>query len=194
MLKALIFDVDGTLADTESAHRLAFNAAFREVGLDWHWHESLYARLLDVTGGKERLQYYWRMVDPDVADGRRVNGDHRGAARHQDAPLRRAGRRGQLPLRPGILRLIREAQAARLPIAIATTTTPANVDALLRTPLGSDWRAQFAAVCDGATAGAQEAGAGRLPGHARRAGAAGRRLHRHRGFRKRPARGLRGRA
>ena len=57
MLKALIFDVDGTLADTETAHRDAFNAAFIDVGLDWYWSESLYAGLLDVAGGKERLQY-----------------------------------------------------------------------------------------------------------------------------------------
>lgn len=153
-MKAIIFDVDGTLADTESAHRQAFNAAFREVGLDWHWHESLYARLLDVTGGKERLHYYWRMVDPDEADGRKVRATieavHAIKTRHYDALA------GQLPLRPGILRLILEAQSARLPIAIATTTTPANVDALLRTRLGSNWRTMFAAVCDGSTAGGKK--------------------------------------
>lgn len=150
-MKALIFDVDGTLADTESAHRHAFNAAFREVGLDWHWHESLYARLLDVAGGKERLHYYWRMVDPEEADGGKVKETiaavHAIKTRHYDALA------GKLALRPGILRLIREAQAARIPMAIATTTTPANVDALLRAPLGADWRAQFAAVCDGSTPG-----------------------------------------
>ncbi len=149
-MKALIFDVDGTLADTESAHRLAFNAAFREVGLDWHWHESLYARLLDIAGGKERLHYYWRMVDPEQAEGSQVRATidavHAIKTRHYDALA------AELPLRPGILRLIREAKAARLPIAIATTTTPANVDALLRAPLGRDWRTMFAAVCDASTA------------------------------------------
>lgn len=153
-MKALIFDVDGTLADTESTHRHAFNAAFREVGLDWHWHESLYARLLDVAGGKERLHYYWRMVDPDEADGGKVKETiaavHAIKTRHYDALA------GKLALRPGILRLVREAQAARMPIAIATTTTPANVDALLRGPLGSGWRAQFAAVCDGSTPGSKK--------------------------------------
>jgi HAD superfamily hydrolase (TIGR01509 family) len=150
-MKALIFDVDGTLADTESAHRQAFNTAFREVGLDWHWHESLYASLLDVTGGKERLLFYWRMVDPEQADGSKVketiDAIHAIKTRHYDALA------GKLELRPGILRLIREATAARLPIAIATTTTPANVDALLRAPLGRDWRTLFAAVCDASTAG-----------------------------------------
>ena len=153
MLKALIFDVDGTLADTESAHRQAFNAAFREVGLDWHWSESLYASLLNVTGGKERLLHYWRLVDPKEAGGPRIVENiaalHAIKTRHYDALVGA----GQLALRPGILRLMHEARAAQMPIAIATTTTPANVDALLRTPLGGNWRALFASVCDGATPG-----------------------------------------
>jgi len=54
-IKALIFDVDGTLADTEEAHRESFNCAFREHRLDWHWSRGDYARWLDVAGGKERL-------------------------------------------------------------------------------------------------------------------------------------------
>ena len=147
-MKALIFDVDGTLADTESAHLQAFNAAFREAGLDWHWDASLYARLLDVTGGKERLRHYWQQVDPLHAGGRRakttIDAVHDLKTRHYDALVGA----GQLPLRPGILRLIRAASEAGLPIAIATTTTPTNVDALLRTPLGANWRALFACVCD----------------------------------------------
>jgi len=147
-MKALIFDVDGTLADTESAHREAFNAAFREAGLDWHWDEPLYARLLDVTGGKERLQHYWQQVDPLHAGAGQtqttIDAVHAIKTRHYDALVGA----GQLPLRPGILRLIRAAGEAGMPVAIATTTTPANVDALLRTPFGSNWRALFACVCD----------------------------------------------
>lgn len=149
-MKALIFDVDGTLADTEDAHRQAFNAGFRDAGLDWHWHESLYARLLDVTGGKERMQHYWQLVDPENAGGSQVKATidavHAIKTRCYDAMVGA----GQLPLRPGILRLIHEARDAREPIAIAiaTTTTPANIDALLRRPFGRNWRSLFAAVCD----------------------------------------------
>ena len=56
-LEALIFDVDGTLADTErDGHRVAFNQAFAEAGLDWHWGVGLYGELLAVTGGKERMR------------------------------------------------------------------------------------------------------------------------------------------
>lgn len=151
MLSALIFDVDGTLADTESAHLAAFNAAFREVGLDWCWSESVYTGLLDVAGGKERILYYWNMMDPAEAAGSKVrqtiDAVHAIKTRHYEAMV--SG--GKLALRPGMLRLICEAYAAQIPLAIATTTTPANVDALLRTPLGSDWRKLFAVVCDAST-------------------------------------------
>jgi HAD superfamily hydrolase (TIGR01509 family) len=150
MLKALIFDVDGTLADTEDAHRRAFNSAFREAGLDWHWHTSLYVRLLDIAGGKERLLHYWQLIDPE-AQGSHVahvlDAVHAIKTRHYAAFVGA----GQVALRPGVLRLIAEARAAGLQLAIATTTTPGNLDALLRAPLGNNWRAQFAVVCDGAT-------------------------------------------
>ncbi|MFM2035980.1 MAG: hypothetical protein RL459_1245, partial [Pseudomonadota bacterium] len=59
MLEALIFDVDGTLADTEMAHLAAFNHAFAKMGLDWRWDVPLYNRLLAVSGGKERIRAYW---------------------------------------------------------------------------------------------------------------------------------------
>ncbi|QRQ85465.1 HAD family hydrolase [Cupriavidus oxalaticus] len=150
-MKALIFDVDGTLADTETAHLQAFNAAFAEVGLDWCWDEALYTRLLKVAGGKERLLHYWRMVDPEEARGCKVretiDAVHAIKTRHY---AERVGS-GQLPLRPGIARLIEEAGSAGVPIAIATTTTPANLDALLQVPLGQRWRERFAAIGDAGT-------------------------------------------
>ena len=152
MLRALIFDVDGTLADTESAHREAFNEAFAEAGLSWHWDEDLYAQLLEVSGGKERIQHFWRGIDPDTAmsltGGDSIARLHASKTRIYDAKV--SG--GRLPLRPGVLRLIHEAIQQRIPLAIATTTTPANIDALLRTPLGTGWRDYFAAIADAATA------------------------------------------
>lgn len=156
MLKALIFDVDGALADTEGAHRDAFNAAFHDAGLGWHWSEALYADLLEVSGGKERIGHYWQLVDPGAAAApgatATIDALHALKTRHYD---RLAGS-GRLALRPGILRLIKEAGAARLPMAIATTTTPSNIDTLLRTPLGSGWRALFSAVCDAGTTSAKK--------------------------------------
>lgn len=130
-LQALIFDVDGTLADTErDGHRPAFNAAFADAGLPWHWDEALYGELLEVTGGKERIRFFCERHAPEFlrqADVEvRIRNLHAAKTRHYVALCG-----GGIPLRPGIERLLREAHAAGLRLAIATTTTPENVTALL---------------------------------------------------------------
>ena len=68
MIKAIIFDVDGTLAETEELHRAAFNRTFKKWGLNWYWDTKLYAELLKISGGKERLRYY-RSLNPSTALG-----------------------------------------------------------------------------------------------------------------------------
>jgi HAD superfamily hydrolase (TIGR01509 family) len=127
-LQALIFDVDGTLAETEELHREAFNAAFAAAGLGWHWDQALYARLLAVTGGKERIAHFQTLAP----DGARLAAPEI-AALHADKTARYAARvaQGGLALRPGVRRLMEEAQGAGLRLAIATTTSLPNVQALL---------------------------------------------------------------
>jgi HAD superfamily hydrolase (TIGR01509 family) len=138
-LQALIFDVDGTLADTErDGHRPAFNAAFEEAALGWHWDVDLYGELLAITGGKERMRLYAEQYDPDFlaqpdAD-EIIKGLHAAKTRHYLASLEA----GRIPLRPGVTELIAEARAANLRLAIATTTTPENVTTLLRNSLAPD--------------------------------------------------------
>ncbi len=135
-LAAVIFDVDGTLADTEEAHRQAFNAAFQEFGLPWHWDVELYVELLAVAGGKERLTHYCRCVDPR----RMMQADSAEfIARLHQRKTRIYERRvemGEVPARPGVVRLIRELAENDVRVAIATTTSRANVDVLLATTLG----------------------------------------------------------
>lgn len=132
MFQALIFDVDGTLAETErDGHRPAFNAAFAAAGLAWHWDAALYGELLAVSGGKERLRFYAERHDPDFLrkpdPAARIAALHAAKTRHYlDLLAARA-----IPLRPGVERLLREAHAAGLRLAIATTTTAQNVAALL---------------------------------------------------------------
>lgn len=136
-LRALIFDVDGTLAQTESeGHRLAFNQAFREAGLDWHWDVARYGELLAVTGGKERMLADLRQRDPAWAA--RWTAGELIAHLHRRKNEIYAGllSEGRIGLRPGVERLLREARAAGLRLAIASTTSPENVFALLRTTLG----------------------------------------------------------
>ena len=137
MLEALIFDLDGTLADTEETHRQAFNAAFIEFGLWWDWSPPLYTRLLAISGGKERLRHYIGMLGVPAAERARllqtVPALHETKTRIYTELLVR----GQRPFRPGVLPLLRAARAAGLKLAIASTTTSANVAALLQANLGA---------------------------------------------------------
>ena len=154
MLQALIFDVDGTLADTESAHLAAFNQAFAEFGLDWHWDEPLYTDLLNISGGKERMLHYWKTTQPALREVEAMALQDTINRLHElkTAAYERAVNDGVVSLRPGVLRLMDEALADGLQMAIATTTSPANIAALLRRAVGPDWRLNFTAIGDASTA------------------------------------------
>jgi len=149
-LKALLFDVDGTLADTErDGHRVAFNRAFAEAGLDWEWSEELYGKLLAVTGGKERIRYYLDNFNtaferPEALD-EFIAGLHASKTRHYVQMLSE----GMIPLRPGVRRLIDEARAAGMRLAVATTTTPENVSALLENAMDPDAMSWFEVIAAG---------------------------------------------
>ena len=142
-LKALLFDVDGTLADTEAdGHRVAFNKAFAEAGLDWDWTIEVYGKLLAVTGGKERIKYYvndfLEAFDPEKDLAVFAAELHQRKTHFYLEMLQQ----GEIPLRPGVERLLREARDAGLRMGIATTTTPENVTYLLTSTLGKeaiDW-------------------------------------------------------
>ena len=147
--KALIYDVDGTLAETEDWHRKAFNAAFAESGLDWTWDVALYAKLLAVAGGKERITHFVSDFLPDwtkpAAFDEFVKSLYALKTRHYGNFVRE----GRIALRPGIASLIKSARRAGLTQAIATTTAQVNVEALLNATLGADWARTFGAIGSG---------------------------------------------
>jgi len=153
-LQALIFDVDGTLADTESAHLAAFNHAFAEMGMDWVWDKALYTELLDISGGKERILHYWKTTRSDMREvgAMALNDTVNRLHELKTAAYEAAVNDGAVSLRPGVLMLMDEARAQGLQLAIATTTSPVNIAALMRRAVGADWRLNFAAIGDASTA------------------------------------------
>lgn len=153
-LKALVFDVDGTLADTEMAHMDAFNHAFAAEGLDWHWDVETYTRLLEISGGKERMMHYWKQVHPDIKDidGGGLKDTIDRLHTMKSAAYENAVQSYAVQLRPGVLSLIQSAHQAGLRLAIATTTSPVNIAVLLRNAIGPDWKSLFTVIEDASTA------------------------------------------
>jgi HAD superfamily hydrolase (TIGR01509 family) len=145
-LKALIFDVDGTLAETETLHLKAMNASFSSAGLPWRWHPTLYRELLRIPGGRNRLRVFLagrlpkrnrRELD-DLANTLHADKDRRYRALLAS---------GALDLRPGVHRLIGEARAAGLRLAVATATSRSNLEALLRNTCGAGAMGWFEVLC-----------------------------------------------
>ncbi len=132
MIKALIFDCDGVLVDTErDAHRVGFNLAFKQFGIDAEWDVDLYGRLLLVAGGKERMRAYFDEFGwPDGADTAEAK-DQLIVALHKTKTQITSELVSSLPVRPGILRIIDEAIAAGVKLGVCTTSNPKFIDAVL---------------------------------------------------------------
>lgn len=138
-LQALIFDVDGTLADTErDGHRVAFNEAFAEYGLDWDWSPDLYGKLLDVTGGKERIKFYVETYRTGELSPNDMDAFIAALHKEKNRLYTDLIHQHRVPLRIGVKRLIDEAREAGLKLAIATTTSLINVTTLLENTLAPD--------------------------------------------------------
>jgi HAD superfamily hydrolase (TIGR01509 family) len=146
MLKALIFDCDGVLVDTErDAHRVGFNLAFRQMGIDAEWNVELYGRLLLVAGGKERMRAYFDEFGwPDGAETAEAK-DELILALHKTKTQITSELVSSLPVRPGILRIIDEAIAAGVKLGVCTTSNPKFIDAVLDL-FGPERKAAFAFV------------------------------------------------
>jgi HAD superfamily hydrolase (TIGR01509 family) len=149
-LQALIFDVDGTLAETErDGHRVAFNQAFAAAGLPWHWSQGIYGVLLQVAGGKERIHFFIEKYAPPLPVGcdldELIAEIHHAKTGYYTALLQS----GQISLRPGIKRLINEARQQNIRLAIATTSRLENALALLETALAPDAPSWFEVIAAG---------------------------------------------
>ena len=142
VVRALIFDVDGTLAETEELHRIAFNRTFAEAGLDWVWDRDLYRQLLAVTGGRERMEAYAERIGVEGIDAAALHRRKTEFYNETMAP-------GSVALRPGVEDLLRRARSNGLDLAIGTTTSRANVVGLISATLGPDALSWFRSIRSG---------------------------------------------
>lgn len=148
-IKALIFDCDGVLVDTErDGHRVAFNRAFKAKGLDAEWDVALYGRLLNIAGGKERMKYYFD------------ESGWPGNIRDKDAFIKELHKiktdlfmqiieSGELPLRPGVARIVDEAIAKKIKLAVCSTSNERAVNLVVEKMLGEKRKAHFNAILAG---------------------------------------------
>jgi len=148
-MKALIFDCDGVLVDTErDGHRVAFNKAFAQRGFHIEWDVELYGKLLEIAGGKERMRYYFD------------NNGWPADAADKDALIKELHKlktdlfmqiieSGELPLRPGVARLVDEAIAANVTLAICSTSNERAVNLVAAKLLGPERKPHFSEILAG---------------------------------------------
>lgn len=148
-IDALIFDLDGTLADTEEGHRLAFNLAFERYRLGWAWPADEYRSLLRTTGGKERLAAYIAQLPVSEAERTRLLAQVPGIHAEKTKFYSSVVNDGAIPLRHGVARLIEEARAAGCRLALASATTAVNIRALLVSNLGASGLDLFSIIACG---------------------------------------------
>ena len=149
MLKAVIFDVDGTLAETEELHRIAFNTAFVDHNLPWHWSREQYRQLLEVSGGKERIRHFIETEQLPEREHRDLGEFIAELHRQKTQIYTQAVIEGKAELRPGVRELIAAAGEAGVRLAIATTTSLPNVEALLQAAYKGAGDGLFEVICAG---------------------------------------------
>jgi len=145
-LKALLFDLDGTIADTEELHRRAFNQAFLEFGLDWDWTPQLYAELLSTSGGAERIGRWIDRQHTPAAEKARLRKLIAAVHRSKTRIYGELVAAGKLAARPGVRRLIDEARTAGLRVGVASTSAAANAQPLIVSALGAELASAVSAV------------------------------------------------
>lgn len=148
-LKALIFDCDGVIADTERyGHRVAFNRAFAQRGYGIEWDVDLYGELLKVAGGKERMRHYFNQTGwPEETQDK----DSLIKELHKSKTdlYMKIVEAGELPIRPGVARLVDEAITDGLKLAVCSTSNERAVNLAVEKLLGPERKVKFDLILAG---------------------------------------------
>ena len=146
-IQCLIFDFDGTLAETEEAHRNAFNKAFNSNKLNWYWDQHIYKKLLQIAGGKERIEFYNKSFS---SNSKQINSKDIEEMHLQKTKFySQSVSQGLVQLRPGIRELLEKAKYYKKKIAISTSTSRDNVTLLLKSCLNENPEDIFSFISTG---------------------------------------------
>lgn len=148
-LEALIFDVDGTLVDTEELHRQAYNQTFLEFGFGWDWNTERYAELLAVSGGQARLAHFIDLIKLTPAEKTRLRRLIPAIHKEKTRLFGHLIASNSARLRPGVGRIIDEARRANLQVGLVASSASANVDMLISSALGPVLHKAISAVVSG---------------------------------------------
>ena len=135
-LNAVLFDVGGTIAESEEVHRVSFNEAFKEFGLNWYWDEAIYKELVFVGGGKERIKYYITRAWPEMLKQKNITKYIESVHKIKGQIYEEFLNDAQLKARPGITRLLKELKSNKIRLAIVSDTTEENLINLFKKGLG----------------------------------------------------------
>ncbi len=149
LLSAVLFDVDGTISETEDFHRKSFNEAFKEFNLDWFWDEAIYTELINIGDGKERIEYYIKRAWPEMLEYKNLTKYINSIHKVKNEIFKDFVLDSDIKFRPGVLRLINELKEKNVRIAIVSSTTQEDLFTLFKKGLNMDPNSTFDLIAHG---------------------------------------------
>ena len=149
LLSAVLFDVDGTISETEDFHRKSFNEAFKEFNLDWFWDEAIYKELINIGDGKERIEYYIKRAWPEMLEYKNLTKYINSIHKVKNEIFKDFIMDSEITFRPGVLRLINELKENDVRIAIVSSTTQEDLLTLFKNGLNMNPNSTFDLIAHG---------------------------------------------
>jgi HAD superfamily hydrolase (TIGR01509 family) len=148
-LSAVLFDVDGTIAETEDLHRRSFNESFKEFNLDWFWDEAIYRELINIGDGKDRIEHHIKRAWPEMLEYKNLNKYISSIHKVKNEIFKDLIIECEIRTRPGVIRLIEELKKHNVRIAIVSSTTQEDLMTLFKKGLELDPNSMFDLVAHG---------------------------------------------